>query len=136
MFSWKDFLMGQIKKFQKHKEEKDRSGKFKKEKEKKNGEKKKKRFLHMQRVQYKWVLHWLGTPLDYRAHATLPLENPSYGDLPYNFMQAPGGFHLICLYFSPMYVCMYVCMYEWLVNFLTKRFKNIPSEMLSKILTN
>jgi hypothetical protein len=60
---------------------------------------------------------------------TLPLENPSYGDLPYNFRQAPGGFHLICLYFSPLYVCMY----EWLVNFLTKRFKNIPSEMLLRI---
>jgi hypothetical protein len=30
MFPWKDFLMGQIRKIQKHKEERDRSGKFKK----------------------------------------------------------------------------------------------------------
>jgi hypothetical protein len=66
--------MGQIKKIQKHKEERDRSGKFKKEKEKKNGEKKKKRFL--QRVQYKWVLHWLGTPLDYCPRVDPPSGEP------------------------------------------------------------
>jgi hypothetical protein len=30
MFPWKDFLMGRIKKIKKHKEERDRSGRFKK----------------------------------------------------------------------------------------------------------
>jgi hypothetical protein len=30
MFPWKDFLMGQIRKIQKHKEERDRSGNFNK----------------------------------------------------------------------------------------------------------
>jgi hypothetical protein len=30
MFPWKDFLMGRIRKIQKHKEERDRSGKLKK----------------------------------------------------------------------------------------------------------
>jgi hypothetical protein len=30
MFPWKDFLMGLIRKIQKHKEERDRSGKFRK----------------------------------------------------------------------------------------------------------
>jgi hypothetical protein len=34
MFPWKDFLMGRIKKMQKHKEERDRSGKFKKTRKK------------------------------------------------------------------------------------------------------
>jgi len=42
MFPWKDFLMGWIRKLQKHKE-RDRSGK--KIKTRRNGGKKKKRFL-------------------------------------------------------------------------------------------
>jgi hypothetical protein len=46
MFPWKDFLMGWIRKIQKHKEERDRSGIFFKNQEGKSGGKKKKRFLH------------------------------------------------------------------------------------------
>jgi hypothetical protein len=45
MLPWKDFLMRQIKKIQKHEEERDRSGKFKEKQEGKNGGKKKKRFF-------------------------------------------------------------------------------------------
>jgi hypothetical protein len=44
MFPWKDFLMGQIKKIQKHKEEMDRSGKKIKNK-KERMEERKRRFL-------------------------------------------------------------------------------------------
>jgi hypothetical protein len=44
MFPWKDFLMGRIRKIQKHKEERDRSGKFKKNKKKRMEEKKRRYF--------------------------------------------------------------------------------------------
>jgi len=40
MFLWKDFLMGQIRKFQKYKEERYRSGKFKKNKKERMEERK------------------------------------------------------------------------------------------------
>ncbi len=47
-------------------------------------------------IGYPLVENALGLPSLWRTH--------SYGDLPYNFMQAPRGFHLVCLYFSPVYV--------------------------------
>jgi hypothetical protein len=40
MFPWKDFFIGRIKKFQKYKEERDRSGKFKKNKKERMEERK------------------------------------------------------------------------------------------------
>jgi len=73
MFSWKDFLMGQIKKIQKHKEERDRSGKFKKTKRKKRMEKRKRRdfYICMQRVQ----IH-VGSPLVGNALGLPPSCDP------------------------------------------------------------
>jgi hypothetical protein len=45
MFPWKDFLMGQIRKIQKQKEERDRSGKFKKNKKERMEERKRRDFI-------------------------------------------------------------------------------------------
>jgi len=78
MFPWKDFLIGRIRKIQKHKEERDRSAKFK-EQEGKNGGKKKKRFSR-RCVQVPILMCSpsveKGKPWGYRPHVTLPPENP------------------------------------------------------------
>ncbi len=75
MFPWKDFLMGRIRKIQKHKEERDKSGKFKKQ-EGKNGGEKKKIFLVTWRFLYSCVINLC--PHD----ATFPQENPLVWELP------------------------------------------------------
>jgi hypothetical protein len=80
-FPWKDFLMRRIRKIEKHKEERDRSGKFKKARWRKE----KKRFLHSWRFSYSCVLHRLGTPLGYCARATLPQDNPLIWEPPLQF---------------------------------------------------
>jgi len=54
MFPWKDFLMGHIRKIQKHKEERDKSGKLKRKRKEKG--KKKERFFHLWRFPYSSVL--------------------------------------------------------------------------------
>ncbi len=71
MFSWKDFLMGQIKKIQKHKEERDRSGKFKKEKEKKEWRKEKEEIF----TYAKGTIH-VGSPLGGNALGLPPSCDP------------------------------------------------------------
>jgi hypothetical protein len=48
MFPWKDFLMGWIRKIQKHKEEKDRSGKFKKTRRKEWMKEKEEIFMYVE----------------------------------------------------------------------------------------
>jgi hypothetical protein len=48
MFPWKEFLIGQKRKIQKHKEERDRSGKFKKTRRKEWRKEKEKNFTYME----------------------------------------------------------------------------------------
>jgi hypothetical protein len=77
MFPWKDFLMGQIRKIKKHKEERDRSGKLKKTRRKEwRKEKEENFYIHGGSHPYLCVLHGSGMSTGYNAHATLPQENP------------------------------------------------------------
>ncbi len=66
--------MGRIRKIPKHKEERDRSGKFKKIKE--TMEERKRRDFYICGGSHTHVFLIGGTPSGYRPHGTLPQENP------------------------------------------------------------
>jgi hypothetical protein len=89
MFPWKDFLMGWIRKIQKHKEErtdqknsktqggKGQIRKFQKNQEGKNWRKEKEEiFTYMEVPIVMCVLNRLRTPSGYHPCATVPQENP------------------------------------------------------------
>jgi hypothetical protein len=69
------FLIGQIMKIQKQKDERDREGKFNKIEEKYGG-KKKKRLISTWSFPFSCDLHRLGTASGYRPRVNLPQENP------------------------------------------------------------
>jgi hypothetical protein len=75
MTPWKYFLMGWMRKIQKHKEERDRSRKFIKIKRKQW--KGKKRFLCTWRFPYLCVFHWSKMPSSYLPSCDLPSSKPT-----------------------------------------------------------
>jgi len=77
MFPWKDFLMGQIRKIQKHKEERDRSAKILKQEGKNGG--KKRRDFDAGTFPYSCVLHQSGKP-ERKALGLPPSCNPPSGE--------------------------------------------------------
>jgi hypothetical protein len=89
--------MGWIRKIQKQKEERDRSGKFRKN-EKENMEESKRRDffflkkLHTWRFSYSCVLHRSGTHSGYCPRVTLSQENPLVWEPPlqHNMVQLMG----------------------------------------------
>jgi hypothetical protein len=63
MFPWKDFLLGWIRKIQKHKEERDRSGKFKKTRRKEWRKEKEEIFMYVEVLMcFPSVGNTLGVP--------------------------------------------------------------------------
>jgi hypothetical protein len=87
MFPWKDFLMGRIRKFQKYKEERYRSGKFKKKQEGKNGGKKKMRLFCLRYVEVPILVcsPSVGNTLRLPLSCNPPSGEPTLcGNLPHN----------------------------------------------------
>jgi hypothetical protein len=74
-FPWKEFLMGQIRKIQKHKEERHRSGKFKKTTWKEWRKEKGEIFTFVE-VLMLMCSASVDNTKGYGPHATLPQENP------------------------------------------------------------
>jgi len=96
MFLWKEFLMGWITKIQKHKEERNRSGKnFKRKRRGKNGGKKKKKYflLRTWRFPYSCVLHQSGTPFGLPPSCNPPLWEPPLQPKAYPYIHP---FNTVC----------------------------------------
>jgi hypothetical protein len=92
MFPWKDFLMGRIRKIQKHKEERHRSGKFKKTRRKEWRKEKEDIFRYME-VPTLMCSRSVGNTLGLPPSYDLPLRRIHlYGNLPYNIIPVePNG---------------------------------------------